>query len=550
MRRRTCVVAFAIGLSTAATASPPARTRLLATGLGEVVAITPVPGDPGRIAVCQRRGRIRIVDTVSGAIDPADLVNITPLVDTLGDGGLLGLAFDPAFASNGRVFVFYNSLPAGDRVLARYQTPIGGPLVADPHSATTIWRYPRSIGHNGGWIDFSPLNGLLYLSMGDGGTGFSFDAPNRAQTIVNQLHGKMLRIDVAAAAGDDFPADPDRNYHVPATNPFVGIAGDDEIWSYGLRNPWRCSFDRATGDLYIADVGQDAWEEVNFEPAGSEGGLNYGWRCMEANACTDLGGCACFDPGLTGPIHAYDHADGFSITGGYVYRGTAIPALAGLYFFSDFITQRHWSFRPGVPSISELTDRTDELRTSLAPGAPAPENVGCWGEDAAGELYIADFLAGRIFQLVPYPCPTVIDQSPADLSVAAGQTAVFTALGAGTDPLTIRWRRGTLELADGGRIAGATTTTLTITGVQPLDAGVYSAVFTDACGVVVSQGAALAVLGGCIADFNGAGGVTVQDIFDFLAAYFSGDERADVNGAGGVTVQDIFDFLAAYFTGC
>jgi glucose/arabinose dehydrogenase len=452
----SCTVALltTFAVSSLAAATPPARTRLLTAALHEPVCISQVAGDPGHVLVCERDGLVRAVDTTTGAIGAVPFADLRPLVSTFGDGGLMGLAFDPGYASNGYVYMFYNNLADDDRVLARYHAAPGS-LTVDAGTGVTLWKFARSVGHNGGWIDFSPINGYLYLSMGDGGTGFSFDAPNRAQTIENQLHGKILRIDVT---GDDFPADANRNYRIPPSNPFVGIAGDDEIWAYGVRNPWRCSFDRATGELYIADVGQDAWEEIDREPAVSAGGRNYGWRCMEASACTNLGGCTCLDASITLPLFEYDHTLGNSLTGGYVYRGSAIPGYQGLYIYGDFGSNRYWTFRPGAAGVTEWTERTSELRPS--PSENPPETIGAFGEDAAGELYMADFFAGRLYKIVP------------DVPVV------------------------------------------------------------------------------CPADFNGVGGVSVQDIFDFLAAYFAADPRADFNGVGGISVQDIFDFLAAYFAGC
>jgi len=438
-------------------ATQPARSRLLTGSIAEPVCIAAIPGDVRHIAVCQRIGVIFIVDTLSGALAPSPMLDIRSIVSDIGDGGLLGLAFDPQYAANRLIYIFYNNLADNDRVLARYH--VGPGLIAEPASATTLWKFPRSIGHNGGWIGFSPVNGLLYLSMGDGGNSFSFDAPNRAQTITNMLMGKMLRIDVQGVVpggiGDDFPADGERNYRVPASNPFVGITGDDEIWALGLRNPWRCSFDSATGDLYIADVGQDQREEIDRESPSSIGGRNYGWRCMEAALCTGLGGCTCFAPELTAPIHEYDHDMGVSITGGYVYRGAAIPEFAGLYFYADFSVPHIWTLRPDATSVTEVTDRSGELNVGEAAGQV--QFIGCFGEDAAGELYMGDYLGGKVWAIVPFACA---------------------------------------------------------------------------------------------ADFNDNGGVTVQDIFDFLSAYFTAAPRADFNGVGGITVQDIFDYLSAYFAGC
>ena len=278
------------------------------------------------------------------------------------------------------------------------------PEVADPGSALILLTiFQPFSNHNGGWIGFGPNDGFLYISTGDGGS--AGDPGNRAQDITNQLLGKMLRIDVD---GNDGPGG---NYGIPAGNPFVGITGDDEIWAYGLRNPWRSSFDRATGDLYIADVGQNAWEEIDFQPADSTGGENYGWRCYEGDHTFNAGGCP---PAKTMvfPIHEYSHALGRSLTGGYVYRGCAIPTLDGTYFFADYVFTRLWSFSYDGNNVSNFTSRFAELSPSS--DGFAINQISSFGEDARGELYIVDQgsgFDGQVFKVVPVK-PTI---SPADL---------------------------------------------------------------------------------------------------------------------------------------
>lgn len=215
---------------------------------------------------------------------------------------------------------------------------------------------------------------------GDGGSGN--DPGNRAQNL-NELLGKMLRIDVD---GDDFPGAPHRNYAIPTSNPFVGRVGvRPEIWSYGLRNPWRCSFDRQTGDLFISDVGQGEREEIDFHPTGSTGGVNYGWRLKEGTRVTGLGPIV---PGLVEPIHEYTHDNGEqAIVGGYVYRGAAIPSLQGAYFFADY-TGLLWSLRYDGMTIGELTSREGELFPNASP------LIASFGEDGAGELYVVTHSPG------------------------------------------------------------------------------------------------------------------------------------------------------------
>jgi hypothetical protein len=209
----------------------------------------------------------------------------------------------------------------------------------------------------------------------------------------------MLRIDVN---GDDFPSDPSRNYAIPASNPFVGVNGDDEIWSYGLRNPWRCSFDRMNGDLYIADVGQGAWEEIDYQPAASEGGENWGWRCYEGSQPFDPSNCPPAGT-MVFPIHEYSHGVGCSVSGGYVYRGCDIPTLAGSYFFADYCSNNIWSFSYVGNSVANFTDRTSEL----APGGGLSiSSISAFGEDARGEMYICDLFGGEVFKIVP-ETPTI-----------------------------------------------------------------------------------------------------------------------------------------------
>jgi hypothetical protein len=237
----------------------------------------------------------------------------------------------------------------------------------------------------------------LYIATGDG--GFGNDPNNHAQSISDgSLLGKMLRIDVNS---DAFPADDTRNYAIPATNPFAGIAGDDEIWAYGLRNPWRNSFDRATGDLYIADVGQGAREEVNFQPANSTGGVNYGWRPKEGSIpnpnLSDP-----IPPNAVDPIHEYSHVPapegGTVITGGYVYRGARRPDLQGHYFFADYASDQIWSFKVVGGVKTEFMNRTSDFTTDVG----AISSISSFGEDAAGELYLID-RGGEVFTVVPEP---------------------------------------------------------------------------------------------------------------------------------------------------
>jgi glucose/arabinose dehydrogenase len=393
----SAVAALLCGLIVVAGAHPgraqtQLTTELVASGLARPVFVTAPPGDKDRIFIVEQRsgstGRIRIVDRATGVLNPTPFLSIAGL-STGSEQGLLGLAFHPDYANNGYFYVNYTA--GGFTYIERY-TVSADPDVADATSATPIMQFAQPYtNHNGGWLAFGP-NGYLYIATGDGGS--AGDPGDRAQDITDQKLGKLLRIDVDA---DDFPADPTANYAIPPDNPFVGVTGDDEIWAYGLRNPWRDSFDAETGDLWIADVGQSTWEEIDFQPADSAGGQNYGWRCYEGDAAYNTTGCAAADT-MVFPIHTYSHDGGrCSITGGYVYRGCEIPDLTGTYFFADYCSAQIWSFRYDGVTMSEFTERTAELDP---PGSLTIASVSSFGEDAFGELYICD-LGGAVLKIVP-----------------------------------------------------------------------------------------------------------------------------------------------------
>ena len=354
-----------------------ARLQTVVTGLSSPLYVTSPPGDISRLFIVEQTGAIRIVK--DGSLLPAPFIDLSGRIVAGGEQGLLGLAFDPDYATNGRFVVHYTD-PAGDTHLSTFQVT-ADPDVADPASEQVILTadqpYPN---HNGGQVVFGP-DGFLYLGLGDGGA--SNDPEGRGQDLT-ELLGSILRLDV--------PGGP--SYVVPPDNPFVGQAGvQPEIWSYGLRNPWRFSFDRATGDLYIADVGQNAIEEVDVALAagGAGRGTNYGWSVMEGSHC--LSGEQCDQTGLTLPAFEYDHGQGCSITGGYVYRGAAIPQLQGVYFFGDFCQGWVRSFRHSIEGATELNDWP-----TLRPGG----NITSFGEDNAGELYVTT-ANGGVYKVVPDP---------------------------------------------------------------------------------------------------------------------------------------------------
>jgi glucose/arabinose dehydrogenase len=365
-----------------ATPPPPQGTgaRLLevASGLSVPLYVTAPPGDATRLFIVEKTGGIRIVK--DGTLLKTPFLDLSGQVSTTGgEQGLLGLAFDPNYASNGRFFVHYTD-PAGDTRVSSFQVSTD-PDIADAGSEQVILTADQPYtNHNGGQLVFGP-DGLLYLGLGDGGS--EGDPQGRSQDL-SDLLGSILRLNVTAGS----------SYTVPPDNPFVAqTAARPEIWSYGLRNPWRFSFDRGTGDLYIADVGDTHFEEVDVSPAagGAGKGANYGWDLMEGNHCFSSGQCD--RTGLTLPAYEYAHSDGCSITGGYVYRGSAIPALQGLYFFGDYCKGWVRSFRYVDGAATEPT----EWQT-LRPG----RSITSFGEDAAGELYLT-VESGRVFKIVPEP---------------------------------------------------------------------------------------------------------------------------------------------------
>lgn len=342
--------------------------EVVAGGLGSPLYLTAPAADP-RLFIVEQAGRIRIVR--DGRLLATPFLDIRGRVSSGGERGLFSLAFHPLYASNGFFYVSYTDTN-GDSRIERYSVT-ADPDVADPSSAKLILSVQQPFSnHNGGLVAFGP-DGMLYIGFGDGGSGG--DPLGHGQN-VNTLLGALLRIDVDGG-------DP---YGVPADNPFVGRPGADEIWAYGLRNPWRFAFDREAGLLYIADVGQNAWEEVNVVPAG-DGGVNYGWNVMEGGHC--FGGGSCDRAGLTLPALEYDHSAGCSVTGGYVYRGAAIPAIRGHYFYSDFCTGFLRSFKYAGGAVTE--EREWDVG-SLG-------SVLSFGVDAAGELYILSG-NGNVYRLV------------------------------------------------------------------------------------------------------------------------------------------------------
>lgn len=357
------------------------RAERVATGLSQPLFVTAPPRDTTRVFIIEQGGRIRILKF--GTLLTTPFLDISALVSGGGEQGLLGLAFHPNYVDNGRFFVNYTDT-GGDTVVAEYRVS-ANPDVADAGSAEILLQISQPFSnHNGGQVSFGP-DGFLYIASGDGGSGG--DPLDNGENI-NTLLGKLLRIDV----------DNGTTYVSPPTNPFFGaVPGLDEIWAYGLRNPWRFSFDRLNGDLYVADVGQGSWEEINWRPASSTGGENYGWDIMEGLHCYEPPS-ACVQTGLTLPVLEYDHGQGCSVTGGYVYRGCRMPDLAGTYFYADYCDAwvRTLAMSGGV--ATNLQDRTAELEM----GGVDLNTITSFGEDARGELYITD-QGGEVFKIVPGP---------------------------------------------------------------------------------------------------------------------------------------------------
>ena len=406
---------------------PTIQIQPVASGFASPITVTNAGDGSGRLFIVEQFGRIGIL--INGTVLPTPFLDIHELVSCCGEQGLLGLAFHPNYADNGFFYVYYTDV-AGNIAIARYTVSAGDPNVVNPNS-----RYPilsqlhQPYGnHNGGQIAFGP-DGYLYAGLGDGGAGG--DPQENAQNLGIWL-GKILRVDIN---NDEFPGDPARNYAVPPNNPFVGNPDAlGEIWAYGVRNPWRFSFDRETNDLLIGEVGQNDWEEIDFQPATSAGGENYGWDVLEAMHCYEdapPGSCNQFlNGGSTLPVLEYSHSLGCSVTGGYRYRGQLYPQLNGIYFYADYCSGRIW----GAMRQENGTWVSQQiLQTSL--------NITTFGEDEAGELYLADQTSGTLYRILgggptPTPTSTVIPTPTASVSATPSLTPSVTPTSSPTGTVT------------------------------------------------------------------------------------------------------------------
>ncbi len=345
-------------------ALPALKLTEVANGLARPVFAGGAPGDTTRLFIIEKSGRIRVLS--NGMLLPDPFLDITSVVNVSGnERGLLGLAFHPGYAQNGRFFVYYTRKPDGAIVVAEYKQVAGSPDKADPAPVKEFFAidHSQASNHNGGMIAFGK-DGLLYIGTGDGGG--AGDPQGNGQKLDTRL-AKILRINV-----DTYPMPPPGNLQ----------NGDPDIWDWGMRNPWRFSFDRCTGDLYIADVGQDKFEEIDIEAPG-DGLKNYGWNTMEASACFNPAQ-GCNKAGLTLPVAEYPHAAGkCSVSGGYVYRGTKIPGLVGTYFYGDYCTKQVFTLAWSKGNLITTAEVTQDLdSTSLSSG------ITSFGEDTSGELYV------------------------------------------------------------------------------------------------------------------------------------------------------------------
>ncbi len=393
---RTALVMCVLGVVPTFSQTPEIALTRVAGGFGLPVDITHSGDGSGRLFVAQRSGIVSIIR--NGAVQPQPFLDLGSRTVGQDECGLLGIAFPPGFASKGYFYASHTDATCLTSIIARYRVSASNPDAADLNSGAVLITVPKpSAHHHGGQIKFGP-DGFLYASFGDGSLGA--DPENRAQNLA-VLNGKIIRIDTEGAATGP--------YRIPPGNPFVSNGnGRAEIWALGLRNPWRFSFDRQTGDLWIGDVGQDAREEINFQQAGSTGGQNYGWKIMEGTLCYSPS-TNCPSAGLTPPVLDYGRANGdISVIGGYVYRGASNLALRGTYVYADFGSGRIWGLSPAGTGWTNRLLRSDG------------RFITTFGEDEAGELYFGSGATGEIFRVTPPPVPVLLG-SPAIASPVAGQ---------------------------------------------------------------------------------------------------------------------------------
>jgi len=533
------------GVWAAARAQEPALTTVLVTdGVTAPLYVTHAPGDNDRLFVVDQCGQVRIVKC--GRLLERPFLDVESLVTCGGERGLLGMAFHPDYADNGQFFIDYTNHD-GDTVIARYHVS-NDPDAADPTGETVLSIHQPYSNHNGGWIDFGP-DGYLYIAMGDGGGAYDDAGTSQDNT---DLLASLLRIDVD---GDDFPEDPGRNYATPPDNPFVDTDGADEVWAYGLRNPWRCAFDQLTGELYIGDVGQSAFEEIDVQSADDPGGANYGWVCKEGFGFTGYADEHCYTASLVDPVHGYYHSGGCAITGGEVYRGSAIPELQGTYFFSDICSASISTFRYVDGEVTDLMDRTSELAPR---DARTIDSVSSFGRDASGELYICD-LGGEVFKLVPADATApLMDSDPPDGAIDArrpfdpdgsnptGWDSVELVFGGPAPALapedfTVEQVGGDGDAPVVVDVVSVDTDRVRVDLSRPLSPGAWTTLVSCDNGVYVR-------LGYLPADVNGDGVSSAIDILDFIDELNGvgpprSDWSLDIDRSGVVNATDVLEII-------
>jgi glucose/arabinose dehydrogenase len=395
-----------------AQASIPPNIKLtpVVSGLTQPVFATHAGDGSGRIFIVQQTGQILIWN--GSTLNATPFLDVSSIIKTSSEQGLLGLAFDPNYASNGFFYIVYtNQSTIGDDVLARYKVSSGDPNVADAASAQILLTVSEpETNHNGGMIAFGP-DGYLYFGLGDGGGGGDQHGTIGNGQDKTTLLGKILRLNVATVP-----------YTIPPSNPYYGSGTNkQEIWAYGVRNPWRFSFDKTTGDLYIGDVGQNAQEEIDFQAAGATGGANYGWRIREGNLCYNPSSGCGTPAAYVAPVAVYNHGTndsiGCAVTGGYVYRGTAFPALTGVYLYGDYCTGNLWGLYKNASNqwVTSLIRKTNY-------------NISSFGEDENGELYIVDY-GGQLIRIDRSPILTATFTSSGSVDGSIIETNETSGLG-------------------------------------------------------------------------------------------------------------------------
>jgi len=362
----------------------------LASGLQRPIYLSQPRGDSERLFVVEKPGRVRILR--AGALVETPFLTVPGVSERGGEMGLLGFAFHPQYSDNGRFYVYYSTIAGGSHIsrIAEYRVSSDNPDLADAGSERVLLEVSQpQDNHNGGDLEFG-LDGFLYVGLGDGGGGGDQHGPiGNGQNLGTHL-GKILRLDV-----DGTGAGPNGNYAVPAGN-LAAEGALPEIWSYGLRNPWRFSFDGCTGDMYIADVGQGDFEEIDFEPAGL-GGRNYGWRLMEGDTCFNPDeGCDAEQQNLVLPVATYGRNLGQSITGGYVYRSAAIPALKGAYIYADYASSRFFALRMTADGsvAAPQVDISDNINPIVNGDDRQISGITSFGQDGPGNVYVLTFDGG------------------------------------------------------------------------------------------------------------------------------------------------------------